>query len=149
LNPVASALLPKMRMEKHDRPRVLLTSLRLLARLGLEAARRRFLSGFINTYLRLTKQDEAQFHAELAQLSPQEQERTMELTTSWKEEDILEGIQQGKQEGNQEEAFNLTQRFLTRRIGLIPPELEERMSKLSRLQLEHLFDAAYDFTSKR
>jgi hypothetical protein len=151
LNPVASALLPKMKMEKHERPRVLLTSLRLLARLGLDAARRRFLSGFINTYLRLTKQEEAQFQAELAQLSPQEQERTMELTTSWKEEGILEGIQQGKDEGEQiglhKEALHLTQRFLTRRIGLIPPELEERISKLSRFQLEQLFDDAYDFTS--
>ncbi len=44
-NPVASALLPKMGMQSHERPQVLLASLRLLARLHLDAARRRFVSG--------------------------------------------------------------------------------------------------------
>ncbi len=166
LNPVASALLPKMGMETHERPQVLLASLRLLARLGLDAARRRFLSGFINTYLRLTKQEEAQFQAELAQLSPEEREGTMELTTSWKEEGLREGwekgllegkqegllegkqegLQEGEQKGLHEEAFNLTRRLLTRRVGLLSPAQEARMSTLSRQQLEQLFDAAYDFT---
>jgi hypothetical protein len=162
-NPVASALLPKMGMEHHERPVVLLSSLRLLARLGLDAARKRLVSGFINTYLRLTKQEEAQFQEELAKLSPHERDDTMELTTTWKEEGLqegwqkglqegwqkglVEGKQEGEQKGLQEEALNLTQRFLTRRIGLLPPELEERMGNLSRVQLEQLFDAAYDFSS--
>jgi predicted transposase YdaD len=166
-NPIASALLPKMGMEHHERPRVLLSSLRLLAQLGLDAARKRLVSGFINTYLRLTEQEEAQFQEELAKLSPQEREVTMELTTTWKEEGIREGWQkgllegkqegllegkqegllEGKQEGLLEEALNLTRRFLTKRIGLPSPDLEERMGKLSRVQLEQLFDAAYDFAS--
>ncbi len=83
----------------------------------------------------------------------------MELTTTWKEEGIREGWQkgllegkqegllEGKQEGLLEEARNLTRRFLTKRIGLLSPDLEERMGKLSRVQLEQLFDAAYDFAS--
>jgi flagellar biosynthesis/type III secretory pathway protein FliH len=74
---------------------------------GLDAARRRFLSGFINTYLQLTEKEQEQFQAELAQLPPQEQEVTMELTTTWKEEGrqegILEGWEKGKQEGLLEE----------------------------------------------
>jgi hypothetical protein len=154
-NPVASALLPKMGMEPHERPQVLLASLRLLARLGLNAAKRRFLSGFINTYLRLTEPEQAQFQTELEKLSPEEREGTMELTTTWKEEGLREGWEKGKQEGLhegeqkglQEEAFNLTQRLLTRRVGVLTPDLEEQLRKRSRLQLEQLFDAAYDFTS--
>jgi predicted transposase YdaD len=150
-NPVASALLPKMGMERSERPTVLLTSLRLLAQLGLDAARRRLISGFINTYLRLNDQEQAQFEHELAQLAPDEQEATMELTSTWKEEGIQEGIKigrkEGEQDGKQEEARNLTVRLLTRRFGPMDPELQQRINKLSLPQLEQLFDAIYDFTS--
>ena len=156
LNPVACALLPKMKMKPYERPTVLLTSLRLLARLGLDAARKRFLSGFINTYLRLNEKEKEQFQAELAQLSPHEQEVTMELTTTWKEEGIkegwqkglLEGEQKGEQKGIQKEALYLTQRLLTRRIGVLTPAQEERIGKLAKQQLEQLFDAAYDFATR-
>jgi type VI protein secretion system component VasA len=61
---------------------VLLTSLRLLTRLGLDAARWRLISGFINTYLRLNDQEQTQFQHELAQLAPDEHEATMELSTT-------------------------------------------------------------------
>jgi hypothetical protein len=150
-NPVASALLPKMGMERSERPTVLLTSLRMLAQLGLDAARRRLISGFINTYLRLSDQEQATFQAELAQLSPQEQEATMELTTTWKEEGRREGIQIGRQEGEQTgkqaEALNLTLRFLIRRFGPLPVELEAQTSQLALGQVEQLFDAVFDFNS--
>jgi hypothetical protein len=133
-NPVASALLPKMGMERSERPTVLLTSLRLLAQLGLDAARRRLISGFINTYLRLNDQEQAQFEHELAQLAPDEQEATMELTTTWKEE------------GRKAEALNLTVRLLTRRFGPLPAEREAQISQLALRQVEQLFDAVFDFT---
>jgi len=138
-NPVASALLSKMGMERSERPRVLLTSLQMLARLGLDAARTRLISGFIDTYLHLTAQEQAQYEAELTELTPQEQEATMELTTSWKEEGI--------QEGKRVEARNLTLRLLTRRFGALAPELEERIGELSLPQLETLAEELLDFAS--
>jgi hypothetical protein len=111
----------------------------MLAQLGLDAARRRLISGFIDTYLRLTDQEQAQFQAELAQLSPQEQEATMELTTTWKEE--------GRREGQQAEALSITRRLLTRRFGLLAPELDERISILTLPRLETLIEDLLDFTS--
>jgi hypothetical protein len=51
----------------------------------------------------------------------------MELTTTWKEE--------GRREGQQAEALHLTVRLLTRRFGTIESELEQRISKLSLVQL--------------
>jgi hypothetical protein len=60
---------------------------------------------------------------------------------------ILEGEQKGEQKGLREEALHLTQRLLTRRIGVLTPEQEDRLRKLSHQQLEQLFDAAYDFAS--
>jgi hypothetical protein len=134
-NPVASALLPKMGMQRNERPAVLLASLRLLAQLGLDAARRRLISGFINTYLRLTEQEQAQFQHALAQLTPREQEATMELTTTWKEE------------GRKEEALALTRRLLTRRFGALTPEVDARIGALSLGQVETLAEDLLDFTS--
>ena len=156
-NPVASALLPKMAMERSERPQVLLSSLRLLAQLGLDAARRRLVSGFINTYLRLNAQEEAQFAQELAQLAPQEQEATMELTTTWKEEGIQigrqegrqEGIQIGKQEGKlegkQEGTQSVVLRQLTRRFGALAATEQAQIGVLPLPALEQLAEDLLDF----
>ena len=58
-NPVASALMAKMAIAPADRVRVKAECLRLLITLKLDPARSRFISGFIDTYLRLER-DEAQ-----------------------------------------------------------------------------------------
>lgn len=142
-NPIASALLPKMGMQHSERPQVLLTSLRLLAQLGLDAARGRLISGFINTYLHLNKQEQAQFETELAQLSPNEQEATMELTTTWKDE----GRQEGRLEGQRREARNLTLRLLRRRFGPVAADLEAQIGMLALVQVETLFEELLDFAS--
>jgi predicted transposase YdaD len=132
-----------MGMARSEHPRVLLTSLQMLARLGLDAARTRLISGFIDTYLHLTAHEQAQYEAELAELTPQEQEATMELTTSWKEEGIQEGLREGKQKATR----NLIIRQLTRRFGALAPELEARIGELSLPQLETLAEELLDFAS--
>ena len=53
-NPVAAALMANMAMEPGEQPRVKLACLRMLARLQLDPARKRLISGFIDEYLRLT-----------------------------------------------------------------------------------------------
>ena len=52
-NPVASALMSKMRMRAEERPTVKLLSLQLLISLGLNPAQVELISGFIGTYLKL------------------------------------------------------------------------------------------------
>lgn len=140
-NPIASALLSKMGMKHSERPKVLLTSLRLLAHSKLDKARQRLISGFIDTYLRLTEEEQAQFEEELAHLTPTEQEATMELTTSWKEEGLREGRQLGIQEG----FFILIQHQLRRRVGQLPAEMEERIKELSLVQQQTLAEDLLDF----
>ncbi len=56
-NPVAAALMAKMKIAKRDRPKVKVECLRLLATLKLNPARTRLISGFIDTYLRLSAQE--------------------------------------------------------------------------------------------
>ena len=91
-NPIAAALMSNMAMEPGERARVKLACLRMLARLQLDPARERLISGFIDQYLRLTIEQRQEFEAEMEQLIPQEKEGVMEIVTSWMEE----GLERGK-----------------------------------------------------
>lgn len=57
LNPVAAALMAKMRIAEADRPKVKAECLRLLATLRLDPARMQLISGFVDTYLRLNRRE--------------------------------------------------------------------------------------------
>jgi hypothetical protein len=134
-NPVASALMAKMGIAPEDRPRVKLECLRLLATLRLDPARTHLISGFIDTYLRLTAAEMQIFQAELEATIPPQQERVMKIVTSWMEE----GIQQGE--------ANLLVRQINRRFGPIAPDLETRIRSLTSEQLNLLSDELFDFTT--
>ncbi|GBE94661.1 DUF4351 domain-containing protein [Nostoc cycadae] len=139
-NPVASALMAKMNIAPQDRPRVKSECLRLLATLQLDPARMQLISGFIDSYLRLNAQEKEIFQAEIAQFEPTQQEVVMQIVTSWMEEGIQQGLQQGE--------LKVIQRQLTRRIGTITPELQEQLRGLSVTQLEDLAEALLDFSDE-
>ena len=139
-NPVASALMAKMNIEPSDRLQVKLECLRLLATLRLDPARMTLISGFIDTYLRLSAEEERQLESEIATMEPVQQEVVMEIVTSWMEK----GIEQGKQS----QTMALILRQLPRRIGAINPELESRIRSLSVPQLEELAEALLDFSNE-
>lgn len=133
-NPVAAALMAKMKIEPKDRPRVKAECLRLLATLRLDPARTRLISGFVDTYLRLNAQEEAAFEAELDKMELTEEEPIMEIVTSWMET------------GMQREAEKLVLRLLHRRLGGLEPSLEQRVRELSLTQIEALSEALLDFS---
>ncbi|WP_238553645.1 DUF4351 domain-containing protein [Fortiea contorta] len=139
-NPVASALMAKMNIAPKDRPRVKSECLRLLATLQLDPARMQLISGFIDTYLRLNAQETKIFQAEIAQFEPTQQEVVMQIVTSWMEEGIQQGLQQGE--------LKIIQRQLTRRLGGITPELQQQLRGLSSTQLEDLAEALLDFSTE-
>lgn len=140
-NPVASALMAKMNIAPEERPRVKSECLRLLATLRLDPARMQLISGFIDTYLRLTAEEERQFLLEIGRIEPVEQEAVMEIVTSW----MQQGIEQGRQEGRAREVA-LIMRQLNRRLGGVAPEVEEQIRSLSIDQLEELGEALLDFS---
>lgn len=137
-NPVASALMAKMNIADSDRPRVKLECLRLLATLRLNPAKMQLISGFIDSYLRLNEREEQLFQAEIDKIEPRKKETTMEIVTSWMEK----GIEQGKQS----EALSLVKRQLTRRIGTVTPQLQQRIEQLQLTQLENLGEDLLDFS---
>jgi hypothetical protein len=128
-NPVASALMAKMKVAERDRPRVKLECLRLLATLRLDPARMRLISGFVDTYLRLSAVENKRFEKAIlgSDLAPEQKEQVMEIVTSWMETGIERGLEQGRQEGRQEG------RHEGRQEGLVQGRLQEAKATLIRL----------------
>jgi len=144
-NPVASALMAKMRIPQAERPRVKLECLRLLATLRLDPARTQLISGFVDVYLRLNQAEQQQFQTELDRIKPrQQQEDVMKIVTSW----MQEGLEQGRQEGRQEGEIAVITRLLSRKFGAMDAELQERLRQLSIAQLEDLAEFLLDFSTK-
>ncbi len=118
-NPIASALMAKMKVAERDRPRVKLECLRLLATLKLDPARMRLISGFVDTYLRLSRQEIVRFEKAIAgsDFAPEEKEEVMEIVTSWMETGIERGLAQGIIEGISQGERELFLRLARRRLG--------------------------------
>ncbi|MBD2125105.1 DUF4351 domain-containing protein [Microcoleus sp. ZQ-A2] len=147
-NPVASALMAKMQMEPQERPVVKVECLRLLASLGLNPAQIQLISGFIDTYLKLSQTEQVRFQAELDRIEPARQEEVMQIVTSWMEEGLQRGRQEGLEEGRRQEALSLVLRQLARRVGEMEPELQEQIQALAIAQIEDLGEALLDFSTK-
>ena len=133
-NPVAGALMAKMRIAPKDRPKVKLACLALLGGLPLNEAQQRLLSVFVDTYLRLTPEEEHRYERERAKLGPQEERKAMVLTTSWEQKGIVEG-----------EAL-IVSRQMEWRFGTLAPELQQRINTLKKEQLEALALELFAFT---
>lgn len=103
-NPVASALMSKMKIAPRDRPRVKFECLRLMVTLRIDRASMRLIGTFVDAYLSLTESEERQFRESrrLAKLESEEREMVMEYVTSWERRGMREGFLKGKEEGLEE-----------------------------------------------
>jgi predicted transposase YdaD len=142
-NPIASALMSVMAIAEEDRPRVKLECLRLLATLRLDPARMKLICGFVDSYLRLTREENRRLLESMPAVMPEQEETVMNIVTSWMEEGIEQGIEQGIQRGLQEGEARLMVRQLTRKLGDLPLSLRERISTLPVQQLEALSDEVF------
>ena len=136
-NPVATALMAKMKIAPQDRPKVMSECRRLLATLKLDPARSELIWSFVESYLQLTAQEMRVYEREVAKLTPEEQETTVQLMSSFRRE----GIQQGKE--------GLVIRQIKRRFGSIASEVEARLDTLSAEQLDELGEDLLGFACRR
>lgn len=72
----------------------------------------------------------------------------MQIVTSWMREGLEQGRQEGLEAGRRQEALALVLRQLARRVGVVEPQLQERIQELEIAQIEDLGEALLDFTSK-
>jgi Domain of unknown function (DUF4351) len=138
-NPVAAALMAKMKIQPKERAKVKAECLRLLATLRLDPARMQLISGFVDTYLRLNEEEEAIFKAEIDTIGLVEEEQVMEIVTSLMQQGINQGI---------EREFALVLRQVNRRFGGLNPTLEAQIRDLSIEQVEDLGEALFDFQTE-
>ncbi len=96
-NPVAAALMAKMKIAKNDRPKVKAECLRLLVTLKLDPAKSRLISKFVDSYLRLDLKEEIKFQAEIDTMGMTQKEAIMQTMTSWEEKGMEKGIVQERQ----------------------------------------------------
>ncbi|MGI4788402.1 MAG: Rpn family recombination-promoting nuclease/putative transposase, partial [Janthinobacterium lividum] len=146
-NPVASALMAKMKMSVRERPRVKAECLRLLASLKLDPARTKLIGGFVDSYLKLNAQEMKQFERAVDKFAPTERIATMEITTSWERMGIAQGLAQGISQGLTQGKETLVARLLRRRLGSVPSDLLTRLDPLTPDQLDDLGEALLDFTT--
>ena len=142
-NPVAAALMAKMKIEPKDRPKVKAECLRMLVTLQLDPARQQLISGFVDTYLRLNEAEEETFTEEIEQMKVAEKEEVMEIVTSWMER----GIEQGLHQGLQRET-DLVMRLINRRLGILEESLASQIRQLPIELTEDLGEALFDFQSQ-
>ena len=138
-NPIASALMSKMQIAQKDRPKVKAQCLRLLANLKLDPARMQLISGFVDTYLKLNQLEESEFKQEISTFSQPEKEKVMQITTSWMEQGLEQGLTREKE---------LVLRQLKRKLGQIAPVLESQIKALNIDIVESLGEALLDFNSE-
>lgn len=132
-----------MKIAPEDRVKVKLACLEMLVGLRLDYPKRRLVSGFVDTYLRLNQTEQTEFKRELEQtVAPPQREELMELTTSWKEEGIVEGRMEGELEAHR----RMVRRLLSRRIGELNLDQLQMLNQLSTTQLEDLGDSLLDFS---
>lgn len=140
-NPIASALMAKMRIAPEDRPKVKMECLRLLATLRLNPAKMQLISGFIDSYLVLNAEENRTFKAEIEAITPKRtKDKTMQIVTSWMREGIAQGLHQGE--------AKIVLRQLHKRFGEVSEEMQQRVNAFSDEQLEELADALLDFETR-
>jgi predicted transposase YdaD len=140
-NPIAAALMSKMKVNAEDRPRVKAECLRLMVTLKLDPAKMQLISGFVDTYLDLNQQEESTFQVLLSTMELQEQEQIMEITTSWEQKGIVRGRQEGRQEGQSTTILKL----LNRKLGILPSAITTQIQSLEPNQLDSLTEELLSF----
>lgn len=139
-NLAASALMAKMGVEPHERPKVRAACLKTLARIRPKGRKLQSVMRFIDGYLPLTPNQEEELNKEVTGFHPQERKVVMEYITSWERK----GREIGKIEGKIEAAV----RLLTRKLGQLSLATNKKLKKLPSEQVEALLDDLLEFESK-
>ena len=137
-NPIASALMAKMKIHPKDKAIAKAACMKMMLSLELSSEESALIAGIIHAYIRLTPAESVLFDRATSEFDPALKEKAMLLTNPWEEK--------GMERGSITEAQRLTLRFIGRRFGDIPENLEGRIRRLSLQPLKDLHDSLFDFS---
>ncbi|MGJ9384372.1 Rpn family recombination-promoting nuclease/putative transposase [Salipaludibacillus sp. CF4.18] len=95
-NPVAAALLSKMGYTKDERVEVKKEFLRMIVKMNIDMARQTLITGFFETYIKLTPSEEEQLMSEVKQMDKKEGEKVMEVMVSYERKGMEKGVEKEK-----------------------------------------------------
>ena len=138
-NPAATALMSKMQIARRDRVRVKLQCLRLIATLRLDPARSQLISGFVRTYLQMTRLELVQLQQEVGLLPREEQTTMLTLTNEW--------IELGEEKGKVNAERGVILRLGTKRFGEPNAAIRAALEAAELPRLEILVDRLLEVES--
>ncbi len=150
-NPVAAALMTKMGFDKSEGVKVKFECLRMLVSLKLDPAKQHLIFGFMNTYLRLNREEVIMFEEKVEQeLGITEKNGKLIFPMNeWEEigyeKGIEEGIEKGVKKGIKEGELKLVLNLIHKRFAKIPHDVEERIGDLATSALEEFVTEFLDF----
>lgn len=143
-NPVANALMTKMKFDPADRPRVRLECLRMMATLKLNPAKASLIGIFMRSYLgKLTPAEEIVYNEEAESVTNSEKAEMQNYDAILKELAREEGVFSGRAWGR----IEIITRQLSRLFGPISPQLRTEIINLDVGALDDLADALLGFKS--
>lgn len=139
-NPVVAALLSRMDYSEDEKKQLKKEFFRMILRLELDEARAELLTVFMETYIRLSSDEDEQVREELKEeLSPTEVNKMEEMLTSWgrraREEALQEGIEKGKEKGIEDAVKRVALKMLSEGYDI---EEIENITGLSKERIEEL-----------
>jgi hypothetical protein len=132
-NPVAAALMTRMRIAQDERPKVKLECLRMILTLKLDPARSALIGDFMTAYLTLTGRETAVYNHDVDSLKPKEKRQIVTLTNEW----ALGGMRQ--------QSIRTAILLLEHRFGAISDATRDQIERLPLKELEELAVAVLDF----
>lgn len=134
-NPLAFALMAKMKYTRRQRVRLKADFLRLILRAGIDPARQSLLVEFVETYMPLVATEQTQF-TELIQTEATYRE-VQHMVTTYEQAGIEKGIEQGRLE--------MLLLVLEKRFPKLPDSIRRRVQQIhSSRRIEEILQAVLD-----
>lgn len=139
-NPVATTLMAKMDIAPEEQAQVKIEMLRLFSTMKLNHEKMTLIGHFIESYLKLTPEQDRTVQKAIEGFAPQKRKVVMEHMSIWKREGYEEGIHQGEAE--------VILRQLNLRIGGIGIRTQNQIKHLPSPRLQQLAEDIFAFKQK-
>ncbi|MFM9964130.1 MAG: Rpn family recombination-promoting nuclease/putative transposase [Planctomycetaceae bacterium] len=127
-NPLAFALMAKMKYTRRERVRLKADFLRLILRAGTDPARQSLLVEFVETYMPLVPTEQIQF-TQLVQVEEAYRE-VKQMVTTYEKAGIKKGREKGIQEGMEKGKLEALMLQLENRFAKLPADVRRKVERI-------------------